>query len=204
MDEELKKIMGDAYKEDMTSDDIQNFFKNSILGDGKYVRKEKADADLKELKEKLDNTTKELENKMTDDEKKALADEETKKRIKELENQLLQSTVSNNEAKAIGITSKARMVSGVKDDDKDFADFIKTIINDNEDNSLKVAKYINTLCEKAYEKGKADITKNKLGGMGNFHTGDDSDNNNIKNIMAEKAKELAKQNVNKVKKSYFD
>ena len=89
MDEELKKIMGDAYKENMTSDDIQNFFKNSILGDGTYVRKEKADAEKNALQQQLDEKNKELANRLTDDEKKALADAETQQRIKDLEAKLL-------------------------------------------------------------------------------------------------------------------
>ena len=35
MEEMLKQIMGDAYKEDMTQEEIQAFFKNQVLGDGK-------------------------------------------------------------------------------------------------------------------------------------------------------------------------
>lgn len=203
MDEELKKLMGDSYKENMTSDDIQNFFRNSILGDGTYVRKEKADAEIQQLKKDLENKNIELQNKMTDDEKKALADKETQKTIEELKEQLRQSTLNNNTSKAFGVTAKARIASGIKDDDKDFDKFIHSVINDDEKNSLEIAKYINTLCEKAYEKGKSDVTKNKLGKMGDFHTGNDDDGN-TKNTMAEKAKELAKENFNKVKKSYFD
>lgn len=202
MEEELKKIMGEAYKENMTSDEIQNFFKDRILGAGTYVRKEMVDAESRRLKEELEKKNEELKNKMTEEEKKALADEETQKRIKELEQKLLQSTIDNNEAKVFGITAKARNASGIKDDDKEFAGFIKTIINDNEDNSLKIANYINNLVEKAYEKGKSDITKNKLGDMGNFRTGNGTDSNNL-NTMAEKAKKLAQENNITVKNSYF-
>lgn len=202
MDEELKKIMGDAYKEGMTSDEINDFFKNRILADGTYVRKEKADAEKRELQQQLDKKDEELKNKLTDDEKKALADAETQQRIKDLEAKLLESTKTTNQAKAISATSKAREVSGVEDDDKEFAEFINLVINDNEENSLKIAKYVNTLVQKAYENGKAEVTKSKLANMGNFHTGD-GNNSEQKDIMAERAKTLAKENNIQVKNSYF-
>ena len=202
MDEQLKEIMGDAYKENMTSEEINSFFKNKILGDGTYVRKEMADANVRELKTELDKKNEELKNRLSDDEKKALADEETQKRIKELENKLLESTIANNNSKVIGMTSKTRTAADIKDDDKEFAEFIKLIINDNEENSLKIAKYLNTIVEKAYEKGKSDITKEKLGNMGKFHTGDGTDSNNS-DIMAERAKRLAQGNNITVKNSYF-
>lgn len=202
MDEELKKIMGDAYKEGMTSDEINDFFKNKILGDGTYVRKEMADAEKNRLQQELDAKKEELKNKLTDDEKKALADAETQQRIKDLEAKLLESTKTTNQAKAISATSKAREVSGVKDDDKDFAEFINLVINDNEENSLKIARYVSTLVEKAYENGKSEVTKSKLANMGNFHTGD-GNNSEQKDIMAERAKILAKENNIQVKNSYF-
>ena len=138
MDEELRILMGDSYKEGMTSDDIDNFFRNKILGDGTYVRKEMADAEKNRLQQELDAKNEELKNKLTDDEKKALADAETQQRIKDLEAKLLESTKTTNQAKAISATSKAREVSGVEDDDKDFAEFINLVINDNEENSLKI------------------------------------------------------------------
>lgn len=202
MDEELRKLMGDSYKEDMTSDDIDNFFRNKILGDGTYVRKEMADAEKNRLQQELDAKKEELKNKLTDDEKKALADAETQQRIKDLEAKLLESTKTTNQAKAISATSKAREVSGVEDDDKDFAEFINLVINDNEENSLKIAKYVNTLVEKAYENGKAEVTKNKLANMGNFHTGDNNNSEKL-SIMEERIKNLAKENNVQVKNSYF-
>lgn len=202
MDEELKKIMGESYKENMTSDEINDFFKNKILGDGTYVRKEMADAEKNRLQQELDAKKEELKNKLTDDEKKALADAETQQRIKDLEAKLLESTKTTNQAKAISATSKAREVSGVEDDDKDFAEFINLVINDNEENSLKIAKYVNTLVEKAYENGKSEVTKNKLANMGNFHTGDGNNSEKL-SIMEERIKNLAKENNVQVKNSYF-
>ena len=54
MDEILKQIMGESYKQDMTQEEIQAFFKNQVLGDGKYVNKEMAEAEKKKLQDALE------------------------------------------------------------------------------------------------------------------------------------------------------
>ena len=69
MDEILKQIMGESYKEDMTQEEVQNFFKNQVLGEGKYVNKEMAEAEKKKLQDQLDAKNLELQNKLTDEEK---------------------------------------------------------------------------------------------------------------------------------------
>lgn len=177
MEEMLKQIMGDAYKEDMTQDEIQAFFKNQVLGDGKYVNKEMAEAEKKKLQDALDAKNLELQNKMTDDEKKAAADQALKDQLEELKKQLLEGKINNSEYKAMSITAKARLNTGIADDDKEFGEFINSISSEDEVKTSKIANYINTLVEKAYEKGKADTTKNKLGDMGNFKSGDGNGDN---------------------------
>ena len=54
MEEQLKELMGEAYKENMTTEEIQSFFKNQVLGGGDYVNKEKAEAEKKKLQDALD------------------------------------------------------------------------------------------------------------------------------------------------------
>lgn len=205
MDEILKEIMGEAYKEDMTSDDIQSFFKNQVLGDGKYVNKEMADAEKKKLQDALNAKNLELQNKMTDDEKKAAADKALQDELENLKAQLLEGKVNNSEYKAMSITAKSRLNSGISDDDKEFGEFISSISSEDEAKTSKIANYINTLVEKAYEKGKADVTKNKLGAMGNFKSGNGNAGENSKSEAEERAERLAKAN-NTVKKenSYFN
>ena len=140
---------------------------------------------------------------MTDDEKKAAADQALKDQLEELQRQLLAGKISNSEYKAMSITAKARLNSGIADDDKDFGEFINSISSEDEAKTSKIANYINTVVEKAYEKGKADATKNKLGEMGNFKNGS-NEGGNGKSEAEEIAERLAKSE-SKIKKeqSYF-
>lgn len=203
MEELMKQILGDSYKENMTQEEIQTFFKNQVLGSGNYVNKEKAEAEKKKLQDDLDAKNLELQNKMTDDEKKAAADKELKNQLEQLKQQLLEGKINSSLYKAKSITAKARLNSGVEDNDEDFEDFISAIATDDEEKTSKIAKYVNTIVEKAYEKGKTDATKNKLGAMGNFKTGSDS-NGNTKTEAEERAERLAKANVTVSKEnSYF-
>ncbi len=203
MEELMKQILGDSYKEDITQEEIQTFFKNQVLGNGDYVNKDKAEAEKKKLQDALDAKNLELQNKMTDDEKKEAADKELKNQLEQLKQQLLEGKINSSLYKAKSITAKARLNSGVEDNDEDFEEFISAIATDDEEKTSKIAKYVNTIVEKAYEKGKTDATKNKLGAMGNFKTGSDS-NGNTKTEAEERAERLAKANVTVSKEnSYF-
>lgn len=203
MEELMKQILGDSYKENMTQEEIQTFFKNQVLGSGNYVNKEKAEAEKKKLQDDLDAKNLELQNKMTDDEKKEAADKELKNQLEQLKQQLLEGKINSSLYKAKSITAKARLNSGVEDNDEDFEEFISAIATDDEEKTSKIAKYVNTIVEKAYEKGKTDATKNKLGAMGNFKTGSDSDGN-TKTEAEERAERLAKANITVSKEnSYF-
>lgn len=204
MEELLKQIMGDSFKEDMTQEEIQAFFKNQVLGSGNYVNKDKADADLKKLQDALDAKNLELKNKMTDEEKKAAADKALQDQLEELKKQLEQGKIDKSEYKAMSITAKSRLNTGISDDDEEFSEFISSISTDDVEKTSKIANYINTLVEKAYEKGKADITKDKLGKMGNFNAGNGGAGKDDKSDAEERAERLAKANVSvKKEQSYF-
>lgn len=204
MDEILKQIMGESYKEDMTQEEVQNFFKNQVLGEGKYVNKEMAEAEKKKLQDQLDAKNLELQNKLTDEEKKAAADKALQEQVELLKQQLLEGKVNNSQYKAMSITAKTRLNAGISDDDTDFNEFIKSISNEDETKTSKLANYINTIVEKAYEKGKSDVTKNKLGQMGNFNANSGDQGKGGKTEAEEIAERLAKSN-NTFKKenSYF-
>lgn len=204
MEEQLKELMGEAYKENMTTEEIQSFFKNQVLSGGNYVNREKAEAEKKKLQEALDAKNIELQNKMTDEEKQAAADKALQEQLELLQKQLLEGKVNNSQYKATSITAKARLNSGIADDDKEFGEFISAIATDDEEKTSKIANYVNTLVQKAYEKGKADVTKDKLGGMGNFKTGSNSDPN-TKTEAEERAERLAKSHITvKKENSYFN
>ena len=204
MEEQLKQLMGEAYKENMTGDEIQAFFKNQVLGTGTYVNKDAAEAEKKKLQEALNATKLELQNKMTADEKKAAADQALKDEIEQLKQQLLAGKLNNSEYKAMSLTAKSRLNSGVADDDKEFGEFIKNISSEDEAKTSKIANYINTLVQKAYDKGKADVTKTKLGDMGKLNTGAGNDGN-TKTEAEERAERLAKGAAPiKKEQSYFN
>lgn len=204
MDEIMKQLMGEAYKEGMTQEEVQTFFKNQVLGDGKYVNKDMADAEQRKLREALDKANLDLQNKMTDDEKKAAADKALQDQLAELQRQLAEGKVNNSKYKAMSLTAKARNNAGIEDDDKDFSEFISSISTEDENATTKIASYVNTIIEKAYEKGKAEATKNKLGMMGNFNKGSGEAGANGKSQAEEIAERLARGNSAKtVENPYF-
>lgn len=202
MDEIMKQIMGEQYKENMTQDEIQSFFKNQVLGDGKYVNKDMAEAEKNKLQAALDKANADLQNKMTDDEKKAAADKALQEQVKLLQQQLSEGKINNSKYKAMSLTAKCRANAGIEENDTEFSALIDVISGEDEVVTTKMATYINTLVEKAYEKGKSDITKTKLGNMGNFKTGEGSDGN-AKTEAEQIAERLAKGNASPKQNTYF-
>ena len=201
MEEQLKELMGESYHEGITNEEIQTFFKNSILGGGEYVNKQMAEAEKKKLQDELNKAKASLGEKLTDDEKKAEADKEREARIKELEQALAKNTLATNSYKALGITAEARLNADIKDDDKEFGEFIDNIVSDDEEKTKKISSYVNKIVKAAYEKGKADMTKNKMANMGNFKK---NENNDGEGDGESRAARLAKLATNSLKnETYF-
>lgn len=201
MEEQLKELMGESYHEGITNEEIQTFFKNSILGGGEYVNKQMAEAEKKKLQDELNKAKASLGEKLTDDEKKAEADKEREARITELEQALAKNTLATNSYKALGITAEARLNADIKDDDKEFGEFIDNIVSDDEEKTKKISSYVNKIVKAAYEKGKADMTKNKMANMGNFKK---NENNDGEGDGESRAARLAKLATNSLKnETYF-
>lgn len=201
MEEQIKELMGEAYHEGITTDEIQEFFKKNVLSTGAYVNKEMADAEKRKIQEELNKTKEALGAKLTDDEKKAAEDAAKDARVKELEDLLAKNTMSNNSYKAFGITAEARLNSGIKDDDKEFEEFINNVISEDEEKTKKISNYINKIVKAAYEKGKADMTKNKMAGMGNFNKNENNNDDDKGGIGSRLAK--LNTNVDNKKNPYF-
>ena len=53
MEEILKEMMGNAYKDGMTKEDITAFFKKQVLASGDYENAGKSKAEKKELSDKI-------------------------------------------------------------------------------------------------------------------------------------------------------
>lgn len=201
MEEQLKELMGESYHEGITNEEIQTFFKNSILGGGEYVNKQMAEAEKKKLQDELNKAKASLGEKLTDAEKKAEADKEREARITELEQALAKNTLATNSYKALGITAEARLNADIKDDDKEFGEFIDNIVSDDEEKTKKISSYVNKIVKAAYEKGKADMTKNKMANMGNFKK---NENNDEEGDGESRAARLAKLATNSLKnETYF-
>ena len=167
----LKELMGDAYKEDITDDEVQAFFKKQILASGDYENKDKANSEKKKLENQIADLQKELAGKMTDDEKKQAQDKEMQKLVEKLQKELAQSNLTISKKTASGYLSNLKTKAGIKDDDTDFEDFISNIAFEDNDKTDKISKYIANMVTNAYETGKNDAVKGKLGKMGSFKEG---------------------------------
>lgn len=200
MEEQIRELLGESYHEGITNEEIQTFFKNSILGDGTYIRKELAEAEKKKLQNKLQEKDNALKAKLTDEEKKKAAEIAKDQELEELRARLLENTISSNSYKAIGLTAEARINANIKEDDSEFKEFIANISSEDEAKTEKISSYVNKIVKAAYEKGKADITKEKMAKMATFKskTTDDDDNPN-KGIGAR----LAQNSIKKVKQNNY-
>lgn len=168
---DLKELMGNAYKEDITADEVQAFFKKQILASGDYENKDKANSEKKKLESQIADLQNQLAGKMTDDEKKQAQDKEMQKLVEKLQKQLAESNMTISKKTANGYLSGLKTKAGIKDDDTDFDDFISNIAFEDNDKTDKISKYIASMVSNAYESGKNDAVKDKLGKMGSFKEG---------------------------------
>lgn len=207
MEDEIKELLGENYQEGMTAKDIQEAFNKMLLGSGKYVNKDNADAQQRKLEKELQNKIQALEdekralndsltNKMTDEEKIKAAQKQRDAEFEEMKKLLAQSRFDASKLNFTNNVSEAKRLAGIEDEDAEFSEFIlNATLEDNEKNN-SVSKYINNIVKKAYEKGKADATKESLGKMGNDGKNPGNDNDGyseaeqkIMNIIANKAKQ---------------
>lgn len=199
----LKELMGDAYKEGMTKEDVQAFFKKQVLASGEYTNAGKAKAEQKELNDKIADLQAQLETKMTDDDKKKKADEDTRKLIEKLQKELAESKSSQSKMTASAALSEARTKAGIKDGDTEYDEFISSIAFEDNDKTDKVSKYISKIISSAYEAGKSEAIKNKLGKMGSFKEGQDGDGSNEKGAYGKELAQATKVET-KVQKDFFE
>ena len=199
----LKELMGDAYKEGMTKEDVQTFFKKQVLASGEYTNAGKAKAEQKELNDKIADLQAQLETKMTDDDKKKKADEDTRKLIEKLQKELAESKSSQSKMTASAALSEARTKAGIKDGDTEYDEFISSIAFEDNDKTDKVSKYISKIISSAYEAGKSEAIKNKLGKMGSFKEGQDGDGSSEKGAYGKELAQATKVET-KVQKDFFE
>lgn len=200
MEEELKQLMGESYHEGMTAAEVQEYFNKALLATGNYVNKSMAEAEQNKLRQQITEKDNALQAKMTNEEKEALAKAEKDRQIQELKELLAKNALSSNKYKAFGLTAEARINANVKEDDTEFSEFINNIVSEDETKTTKISSYVNKLVKAAYEKGKADMTKDKMAKMGDFKKNENNDGNEEKGSIG---KRLAKSNLNNFKNPYF-
>ena len=204
---DLKEMLGDAYKDGMTFDEINNFFADKKFADlstGNYVDKNKYESEVKTLQEQLSAKDTELKNRLSDDEKASLAQKEKDNEIERLKQMLKDNTINGNKSTVNGITHSVRDMLGLDVNDKEFTAFVDNITSEDSSKSTSVATYVSKLVKDAYEKGKKDANKDNMGQLGKGKGNESSTEPSDKDKLGEFGKKLASMNgSSKQKFDYF-
>ena len=201
----LKEMLGDAYKEGMTFEEVSNFFEGKKFADlstGNYVDKNKYESEVNSLKTQLSEKDTALKNKMSDAEKVQLAQQEKDAEIEKLKAMLTNNTISGNKNTVNGITLSAREILGLDANDESYVSFVDNITTEDTTKSSNIATYVSKLVKDAYEKGKKDATKEDMSNLGKGK-GNDNGQSNPKDELGEFGKKLASMSAPKEKFDYF-
>lgn len=201
----LKEMLGDAYKEGMTFEEVSNFFEGKKFADlstGNYVDKNKYESEVNTLKTQLSEKDTALKNRMSDDEKVKLAQQEKDAEIERLKTMLTNNTISGNKNTVNGITLSAREILGLDANDESYVAFVDNITTEDSTKSSNIATYVSKLVKDAYEKGKKDATKEDMSNLGKGK-GNDNGQSNPKDELGEFGKKLASMSAPKEKFDYF-
>lgn len=201
----LKELLGDAYKEGMTFEEVSNFFEGKKFADlstGNYVDKNKYESEVNSLKTQLSEKDTALKNRMSDDEKIKLAQQEKDAEIEKLKTMLTNTAITGNKNTVNGITLSAREILGLDANDENYVSFVDNITTEDDTKSTSIATYVTKLVKDAYEKGKKDATKDDMGSMGKGK-GNDNGQSNPKDELGEFGKKLASMSAPKEKFDYF-
>ena len=201
----LKEMLGDAYKEGMTFEEVSNFFEGKKFADlstGNYVDKNKYESEVNSLKTQLSEKDTALKNRMSDDEKVKLAQQEKDAEIEKLKTMLTNTAITGNKNTVNGITLSAREILGLDANDENYVSFVDNITTEDDTKSTSIATYVTKLVKDAYEKGKKDATKDDMGSMGKGK-GNDNGQSNPKDELGEFGKKLASMSAPKEKFDYF-
>lgn len=192
----LKEMLGDAYKDGMTFEEVSNFFEGKKFADlstGNYVDKNKYENEVNSLKTQLSAKDEELKSKLNDDEKNALNQKEKDAEIERLKSLLMDNTINGNKNVVNSITLPVRDTLGLDASDDNFVSFVDNITTEDSTKSTNIATYVTKLVKDAYEKGKKDAMKDNMGDFGKGK-GDGGKEPDDKDKLGEFGKTLAAQN----------
>lgn len=194
MFENLKDMLGEAYHDDITAEEVNNFFSGKKFADlstGLYVDKNKYDRDIQNLNNTINLKDEELNSKLNDDEKKDKFYKDQTKEIERLKSLLKENTISSNKNLAIGKTSNIKTILGLKDNDNNYDTFINNIVSEDNEKTSVISSYVSKIVNDAYEKGKKDAMKDSLGEFGKSKKSDGESGKDEDNIGAKLAKRNA-------------
>ena len=206
MEEEIKELLGENYHEGMTAKDVQEAFNKMLLGTGKYVNRDNADAQQRKIaedyKKQIDELNQTLNTKLTDDEKAKAAQKQRDEEFEAMKKMLAESKLNASLLNFKSNVSDVKKLAGIEDDDEEFSKFISNAtLEDNEKND-SVSKYINSIVKKAYEKGKSDAEKDQLGNMGKDGKSSQGDNDGTSEI-DQRVKKITEKMAKKTDSYYF-
>ena len=193
--ENLKNVLGEAYHEGITAEEVNNFFAGKSFADlstGQYVDKNKYERDIQTLNATITEKQNALNAKLTDDEKRQAAANADKAEIARLQKLLQENSINSNKDLAIGTMSSVKSLLELKDDDNEYNTFIDTIVSEDRGKTNSIATYISKITKDAYEKGKKDATKDAMGELGKDVKGGNSSKKET-NLGAELAKNSMKK-----------
>lgn len=162
----LQELLGEAYKEDMSIEDINNALQGKNLADlstGNYVDINKYNREIQDLQAKLSTKESEIQKVNTNANHES---SENQALINQLQEQLKALELESNKSNAIASMSEAKTLLEIKDNDVEYASFLDNLSGLNKDVSHNLTSYISKQIKNAYEKGKQDGLKNGLGDMG--------------------------------------
>ena len=204
--ENLKGVLGEAYHEGITAEEVNNFFAGKNFADlstGQYVEKNKHDREIQSLNATITEKQNALNAKLTDAEKESQARENDRKEIERLTQLLQANTVTSNKNLAGGVLSNTRTILGLKDDDAEYGTFIDNIVSDDSAKTSLIAKYVAKLTSDAYEKGKQDAIKDNMGKFGSQGKGQGEGGSDGLDNLGQKLAKQSMANVNKEQIDYF-
>jgi len=191
----LQEMLGDAFHEDMSLDEINTALsgrKFADLSTGNYVDANKYKAELDAKNNELSNVRKELNARLSDSEKEAASREADKAKIKELEEFIKNQTVASNRDRVEALTGDVKTILGLENGNEEYSNMLSVLAKDDTDSARSVATFINKIVKESYEKGKKDANKDNLGnfseGVNTNATGKEVDPDSFGKMLAESGK----------------
>lgn len=189
---DLKELLGADYKENITADEVNAIFQKKFVDSGNYVSRTDLDNANAANTKTINDLKKQIKDKAPAEKQAEIEKQELLDKIAELEEASRNDKISMSKSKAEGTLNAIRNNAGVKENDKDFAKLIENISSEDTVKTSEVSTYIAKLVNDAYEKGKADTTKQNLGQMGNMVVGEggklvDKDEQFVKGLLSSQA-----------------